>query len=110
MLSQTIKPLELIGKFRPWCRIAVRQVKTTDDHTVNHSLDIAAVCIIRVAWQTFATFLDFSVAREDRYALPAFLTMPYGLVTGIIYNLQGKLFVRSFKFLKTNHIRLRFCK
>lgn len=76
------KPIQLVLKLRTGCRIAVRQVETSDDHAIDHGLDVSALNVIGIAGNTASGFAGCFAAREDRDTVPGFLAMPDRAVAG----------------------------
>ena len=81
MLRQSVEPAELVIELGSRRGIAVRQIEPSDDHAV-HRLNVAAVRVIGIAGQAPADFHGLSAPRQDRDAVPAFLPMPDGAITG----------------------------
>ncbi len=83
MYGEPFDPLQLIVKFGSRIGVAVRKVQAGNDNAVYKRLDIPAMRIIRVIVQPAPRFLDFTIPRKDRDAVPALLPLPDRIVTGI---------------------------
>jgi hypothetical protein len=68
--GKPLEPAELVLKLRTRRRIAVRQVKAADQHTVHRRLDIAAMGVVRIAGQTALRLDRLGPAREDGDVAP----------------------------------------
>src|ERR1700730_9751300 len=80
--------------------IAIRKIKASDEHAAGLSLDIAAMEIVRIAWQD-ATNLDrIGAERKDRDAIEALLAVPDDAVARLANRGLGKLVMRDLQFLK----------
>jgi hypothetical protein len=66
------------------------------------------VGIVGVAGQAAAGFHRLCAPRQNRYAVPAFLTMPDCAITGGANGCLRKLFVGRLQLLKTGDIRRGF--
>ena len=60
---EPLKPFQLVVELGAGCRITVGEIQATDQHAVDLCLDVAAVQIVRVAWQTPAGFVRLAPAR-----------------------------------------------
>jgi hypothetical protein len=104
--GETFQPSQLIRKFGPRLRIAVRGVDRGDDDAIHCRLDVTALVVLRIAGQ-LATGQDRSSASEDRDPIPALLAAPHGLVSRISQGLGRKVRIGRFQFLQVHDVRRR---
>ena len=83
MRRKTPEPAQFEIEFRPGSWIAVRQIQTAYQQAGDGGLDIAAVHVVGIAGEAASGFDRSLAAREDGDAIPAFLTVPDGAITGI---------------------------
>jgi hypothetical protein len=84
------------------CHLADRGIRR---HAADRRLHVPAVGIVGVARQAAAGFHRLCAPRQDRYAVPAFLTMPDCAITGGANGCLRKLFVGRLQLLKTDDVR-----
>ena len=104
MGGETLQPAQLVVELRPGCGIAVRQIQAPDRQPMHRRLDVAAVEVFRISRQRAPHLHRLGAAREDRDAVPAFLSVPDHPVTGIPNGAFRKLLLRGFEFLKANDV------
>src|SRR5690606_19072205 len=93
VFRQPLEPAQLIVEFWTRCRIPVRKIKAGHNHSVDGRFDIAAVTVIGVPWQAPSSLDRFLPPRKDGHAVPAFLSMPYCPVSGLLDLLDRKAVV-----------------
>jgi hypothetical protein len=81
--DETLEPSELVIEFRPWLRVAVRQVDGCYERAVHRRFDIAALIVRRIARKSVAGQQWFSTSREDGYAIIGALPAPDGVISGV---------------------------
>jgi hypothetical protein len=104
---QACEPSKLVFEFRPRCRIAVRKVQAADQDAINVCLDISAVKILGIAWQSSPRLFRLPTASQDGDTIPSFLTVPNRALTRFLERFGRKLLLGSFQFLQANDIWFR---
>src|SRR5579872_5785064 len=80
MLNQALEPGELVVELGAGLRIAVRQVERCNRDTTDLGLDVAAVCIVRIARQSAADLVWLGFLGENRDPIEGALSVPDGAV------------------------------
>src|SRR5690606_15045388 len=88
---KTFEPAELVVEFWAGRRIAVREIKTADDHAVDGRFDIAAVIVAWFSRKAAARFNRVGIPCENCHAVPAFLAMPDGAIARLLDGRPRKL-------------------
>jgi hypothetical protein len=88
--------------------IAVRQVKTSNIDVADGSLNISAVEILGVPGEAASGLDRIGVQREDRDAVPRFLSVPDRAISGLANSTDWEILLGRLQFLTANDIRLRF--
>src|SRR5665213_457497 len=110
MKLQSFKPPHFKIKLWPWCRITIWQIETTYNCVIYFRFNVPAMKVFRVAREPSSYFLRRFISRQYRYTIPAFLTMPDGMIASVFYGLLRKFFLWCFQFLEACHIRSSFFK
>ena len=105
--QEPLHPSELVFEFRSRLRVAVRRIERRYQHAIDGCLDIAALGVGRIAGQLGACDDRFTIARENRDAIPRFLPAPDGAITGLFNCPDRKFGICSLQLLKTYDIRPR---
>ena len=90
MRGKTLEPSKLVIKFRPWLRIAVRQVDRGNEHALHSRLDVPALGVGGIARQLRPRDDRVGALREDRNAIPALLSAPRRAVARRLKRVEGK--------------------
>src|SRR5690606_19764986 len=99
------KPTKFIIKLRTGSGIPIGEIKTANQDIINYGLNIPALNIFRVIARKGASdFCYFRTLRKNCNAVPAFLSMPYSLISRFTDSLLGEFFLRSFQFLQADNI------
>ena len=107
-VPQALHPAELIIEFRAGLRIAVGQIDAGDAHALHIRLQIAAMLVLRLAFQA-PTYLDGAfAAREDGDAVESLLPVPDHAIAGVFDILDREGFVAGLDFLKAGDVGPRF--
>ena len=105
VFRQPVEPAQLVIEPGSGRGIAVRQIETSDKQAADRRFDVAAVRVVGIARRTPTDFHRLGAARQNRYAVPAFLPMPDRAVAGSADRSLGKLLVRRRQLLKTDDVR-----
>src|SRR5216683_5410374 len=108
MFLKPLEPSKLVMELGAGCGIAIRKIKASDEHTAGLPLDIAAMEIVRIAWQDTANLDRIGAALKDRDAIETLLAVPDDAVACLENRGLGKFVMRELQFLKACDIRPGF--
>ena len=80
MRYEAVAPAELVVEFRPGLWVAIWCIEGSNDNSSNRRLDVAALCIRRIARKLGPGENRFGIAREDGDAVPRRLPAPNGAI------------------------------
>ena len=101
------EPGELVVEFRTGLRVAVRRVQGCDQHALHGRLDVAALRVGRIARQCGAGQHRLGAARQDRHAVPRFLSAPDRAIAGLLDRRGGEFAIRGLELLQADDVGLR---
>ncbi len=107
MGRKAFHPSELIREFGARLWVAVRGIERRDQHAMHRRLDIAALCVSRIARQLRARDNGLTIAAEDGDSAPRLLAAPSRAITRFRERRLRKLRIRRLEFLKRDDIGLR---